>query len=121
MDMSEMTMKELKVMLVARGIALPKRAKKSDLTALLADKPVEVVAAAAPAEPTSGALWAVVDDACLSWVRMMSETHSMPEEDIVRGMIYCSFNTMRSNGMVKSRAAVNGALADKGHTKRWIR
>jgi hypothetical protein len=121
MDPSEMTVRELKALVVGRGLEVPKKAKKADLIALLADEPVEEVAVAAPAEPAPTALWAVVDDACLDWVRTMSETHSMPEEDIVRGMIYCSFNTMRSNGMVKSKAAVTGALADKGHVKRWIR
>ena len=109
MDPSEMTVKELKALVVGRGLEVPKKARKADLVEMLAD------------EPAPGALWAVVDDECLDWVRMMSEHHSMPEDEVVRGMLYCAFNTMRSNGMVKSKAAVVGALADKGHAKRWIR
>ena len=123
MDPSEMTVKELKALVVGRGLEVPKKARKADLVEMLADEPVEEVAVEepAPAEPAPGALWAVVDDECLDWVRMMSEHHSMPEDEVVRGMLYCAFNTMRSNGMVKSKAAVVGALADKGHAKRWIR
>ena len=126
MDPSEMTVKELKALVEGRGLEVPKKAKKADLIALLADEPApavvaEEVAVAAPAEPASGALWAVVDDECLDWVRTMSETHSMPEEDIVRGMIYCSFNTMRISGFFRSLTCINGALSDKGHTRRWIR
>jgi hypothetical protein len=117
MDPSEMTVRELKALVEGRGLEVPNRAKKADLVALLADEPV---AAAAPAEPAPTALWTVVDDECLAWVRMMSEHHSMPEDDIVRGMLYCAFNSLRKGGPVRGKRAIDSALKDTTHRGRWV-
>lgn len=116
MDPSEMTVKELKALVEGRGLEVPKKARKADLVELLADEPVE----AAAAEPAPTALWTVVDDECLAWVRMMSEYHSMPEDDIVRGMLYCAFNALRKGGPKRGKRSLDSALKDTTHRGRWV-
>ena len=127
---SEMTVKALRALLVERDCEAPVKAKKSELVALceaLDDSAPEAVEAALeelpqdPAVPEGKALWAVVDTMCSSWVEEVSLESGMSEEDIVRGMLYCSFNTMMINGSMRSAAWIKCALEDTGHTRRWIR
>lgn len=127
MNYSEMTVKALRALLVERDCEAPVKAKKSELVALceaLDDSEPAAVDAALeelPEQPIGKALWAVVDTACSSWVEEVSLESGMSEEDIVRGMIYCSFNTMMINGSMRSTAWIKCALEDTEHSRRWIR
>ena len=128
MDYSGMTVKALRALLVERECEAPPKAKKSELVTLLemldesAPAAVEAELKELPAEePAPKALWAEVDDACSEFVSQLSLESGMSEQDIVRGMLYCSLNTMRMNGPPRSLVWIRGALEDTGHTRRWIR
>ncbi|ANS05354.1 hypothetical protein [uncultured Mediterranean phage] len=127
MDMSEMTVKSLKGQLLAKGIEPPKKAKKSELIAILAATEVSeaaaderAAAAATPAQPTGPTLWAEVDDTCMAWVKTMCMQHRLDEQDVVRGMLYCAFNAMHRQGLVRSQRAITNALKDTTHRGSWI-
>jgi hypothetical protein len=125
---TEMTVKALRALLVERDCEAPLKAKKAELVRLLEsldDSQPEVVEAALeelpPEKPAAKALWTEVDDACSEFVSQLSMESGMSEQDIVRGMLYCSLNTMRMNGPPRSLAWINGALGDVNHVRRWIR